>query len=44
MQKEWIKPIYDFTIDGAGREATQACADYLTLLQRMVSQFEADHP
>jgi len=36
--------VYNFTIDGAERKATEACAAYLTLLQRMVAQFEADHP
>jgi hypothetical protein len=36
--------VYNFTIDGAERKATEACAAYLTLLQRMVVQFEIDHP
>jgi hypothetical protein len=26
------------------RKATEACEDYLASLQRMVTQFEADHP
>ena len=38
------KPTYSFTTDGAERKATEACADYLMLLRRMVSQFEADYP
>lgn len=39
-----LKPTYNFTIDGAERKATEACTAYLALLQRMVTQFEADHP
>jgi hypothetical protein len=38
------KRTYSVTIDGAERRATEACAAYLALLQRMVAQFEADHP
>jgi len=38
------KPTYYVTIDGAERTATEACAAYLALLQRMVAQCEADHP
>jgi hypothetical protein len=38
------KPTFNFTIDGAERKATEACAAYLVLLQRMVATFEADHP
>jgi hypothetical protein len=38
------KQTYNFTIDGAERKATEACAAYLALLQRMVGEFEADHP
>jgi hypothetical protein len=38
------KRTFNFTIDGAVRKATEACADYLALLQRMVARFEADHP
>jgi hypothetical protein len=38
------KPAYYFTISGAERKATEACAEYLALLERMVAQFEADHP
>jgi hypothetical protein len=37
------KPTYYVTIDGAERSATEACAAYLALLQRMVAEFEADH-
>ncbi len=38
------KPTYNFAIDGAERNATEACAAYLGLLRRMVAEFEADHP
>jgi hypothetical protein len=38
------KQTYNFTIDGAERKATEACTDYLALLQRMVARFEADYP
>ena len=38
------RPAYFFTIDGAERKATEACADYLALLERMVSEFVADNP
>jgi DNA invertase Pin-like site-specific DNA recombinase len=38
------KRTYNFTTDGAVRKATEACADYLALLQQMVARFEADHP
>ena len=34
---------YSFTIAGVERKATDACRDYLDLLNRMVAQFEADH-
>jgi hypothetical protein len=37
------KPAYFFTIDRAERKATEACADYLASLKRMVAQFKADH-
>ena len=37
------KPAYFFTIDGAERKATDACGEYLTLLERMVAKFKADH-
>ena len=36
------KSTYYVTIDGAERTATEACATYLALLQRMVAQFETD--
>jgi hypothetical protein len=36
--------VYNFTIDGAERKATEACAANLALLQRMVAQFVTDHP
>jgi hypothetical protein len=35
------RPTYNFTIDGADHKATQACASYLKLLRKLVSQFEA---
>jgi hypothetical protein len=38
------RPTYSFIIDGTERKVTEACATYLALLQRMVAQFEADHP
>lgn len=38
------KPTYRFTIGGVERNATEACATYLALLQGMVAKFEADHP
>jgi hypothetical protein len=38
------KQTYNFTIDGVEQRATEACAAYLALLQRMVAKFEADHP
>jgi hypothetical protein len=37
------KPSYYFTIAGTERNATVACADYLALLERMVSEFGAAH-
>jgi hypothetical protein len=37
------KDTYSFNIDGKQRKATEICAAYLALLQRMVTQFEADH-
>jgi hypothetical protein len=39
-----FRPSYSFTIDRADCEATEACRKYLALLQRMVAEFEADHP
>jgi hypothetical protein len=38
------KPSYHFTIAGSERSATEACAEYLSLLSGMVEQFKADHP
>jgi hypothetical protein len=38
------KPTYNFTIDGTERKATEACAEYLALLKRMVEKVEADNP
>jgi hypothetical protein len=38
------KPIYSFTIDGTEWKATEACAEYLALLRRMVEKAEADNP
>lgn len=38
------KPTYNFTTDGAERKATEACASYLALLQKMVAEFDAAHP
>jgi hypothetical protein len=39
-----IKPSYFFTIDGVDRKATEACAEYLALLERMLAEFKAAHP
>ena len=39
-----IKPAYFFTIDGVDRKATEACAEYLMLLERMLAEFKAAHP
>jgi hypothetical protein len=38
------RPTYTFTTDGIERKATEVCREYLALMQRMVAQFEADHP
>jgi hypothetical protein len=38
------RPTYSFTIGGAERNVTEACAEYLALLQRLVAQFRADRP
>ncbi|MGH6801114.1 MAG: hypothetical protein ACRECZ_06840, partial [Methylocella sp.] len=38
------KPTYSFTVGGTERNATDAAAAFLALLQRMVEKFEADHP
>jgi hypothetical protein len=37
-------PAYSFTIAGTERKATDVCAEYLTLLERMVERFKAEHP
>ena len=37
-------PSYSFTIDGVDRKVTEACGEYLALLQRMVAEFQADLP
>ncbi len=41
---ELIVPEYYVTIRGVERKATEACAEYLGLLDRMVATFKADHP
>jgi hypothetical protein len=38
------KPRYVLTIAGTQWKATEACAEYLGLLNRMVEKFMADHP
>ena len=38
------RPSYSFTIDGFDRKVTEACGEYLALLQRMVAEFQADLP
>jgi hypothetical protein len=35
-------PAYYFTIDGIERKATEACGEYLALLEQMVAAFKAD--
>jgi hypothetical protein len=35
-----IRAAYNFTIDGVERKATDACADYLALLERMIAEFK----
>jgi hypothetical protein len=37
------KPAYFFTIKGRERKATDACAECLAWLERMVAQFKAEH-
>jgi hypothetical protein len=34
---------YYFTIDGTDRKVTEACWEYLALLEQMVAKFKADH-
>jgi hypothetical protein len=36
-------PAYYFTIDGIEWKATEACGEYLGLLEQMVAKFKADH-
>ena len=36
-------PTYNFMIEGTERKATEACGEYLALLERMVTTFKADH-
>jgi hypothetical protein len=38
------RPTYSYTINRIHRTATHACREYLALLQRMVSEFDAAHP
>jgi hypothetical protein len=38
------KPTYAFSIGGTERKATEACAEYLALLHRMVEKFKAENP
>ena len=44
MESVGYRPTYSFIIDGTERKVTDVCGTYLALLQRMVAQFEADHP
>jgi hypothetical protein len=37
-------PAYHFTIEGTERNVTDACEEYLALLQRMVAMFKTDLP
>jgi hypothetical protein len=37
------KPTWYFTIDGVERKVTEACEEYLVLLEAMVAKFKADH-
>jgi hypothetical protein len=37
------RDIHSFTIDGQKRKVTEVCTEYVQLLQRMVTEFEADH-
>ena len=38
------KPVYDFTIKGRERKATDACAEYLALLEGMLAKYKDDQP
>jgi hypothetical protein len=35
-------PAYCFTVDRADRRVTEACGEYLALLEQMVAKFKAD--
>jgi hypothetical protein len=37
------KPLYIFNVFGTERPVTEVCNEYLTLLDQMVAQYEADH-
>ena len=37
------KPTWYFTIAGTDRKATEACGEYLRLLEKMVAKFKANH-
>jgi hypothetical protein len=39
-----VKSAYYFTIGGANKRVTEACTEYLMLLDRMVADFKATHP
>jgi hypothetical protein len=39
-----FKPAYNFTIQGVEWKATDACAEYLALIDQMLAKFQADHP
>ena len=36
------KPAYDLFIEGSARKATDACAEYLALLERMLAKYKVD--
>jgi hypothetical protein len=35
------KPTYKYTIDGAEKKVTDACSEYVGLLRKLVTEFEA---
>jgi hypothetical protein len=41
---ELYRPTYNYTINGIERKATDACKEYLALLRRIVTEFEAAYP
>jgi hypothetical protein len=41
---EQYRPTYLYEIDGIDRRVTEVCREHLTLLERMVTEFEAAHP